>query len=89
MHQCTKPELYNINAQSLVKIHWHLLKLLSVNEISDVLQADNCQKLKKFAHLPISNPKPDLFNINIHTKFYENPLTFTLVIVRKRKYGQT
>ena len=35
------------------------------------------------------NPKPDLYNINAHTKFGENPLIFTQVIVRKRKYGRT
>ena len=29
---------------------------------------------------------PDLHNINAHTKFGENPMTFTQVIVRKRKY---
>ena len=29
----------------------------------------------------ISNPKPDLYNA--HTKFGENPLTFTQVIVGK------
>ena len=39
-------------------------------------------------NLPISNPKPDLHNINAHTKFGENPLTFTQVIVWKRKYRQ-
>ena len=34
---------------------------------------------------PISNPKPDLHNINAYTKFGENPLMFTQVIIRKRK----
>ena len=33
-------------------------------------------------------PKPDLHNINAHTKFGENPLTFTQVIIRKWKYGR-
>ena len=37
-------------------------------------------------NLPISNPKPDLHNINVHYKFGENLLTFTQVIVRKQKY---
>ena len=32
----------------------------------------------------ISNPKPDLHNINARTKFGENPLMFTQVIIRKR-----
>ena len=38
-------------------------------------------------NLPISNPKPDLHNINAHTKFGENPLMFSQVIIRKLKYG--
>ena len=43
---------------------------------------------KNRRNLPISNPKPDLENINAHTKFGENPLIFTKVIVRKWKYGR-
>ena len=39
--------------------------------------------------LAISNPKPDLHNINEHTMFGENPLTFTQVIIWKRNYGWT
>ena len=39
--------------------------------------------------MPISNPKPDLHNINAHTKIGENPLTFTQLIILKRKYGWT
>ena len=40
--------------------------------------------VKNRRNLPINNPKPDLHNINAHTKFGENPLTFTQVIIRKR-----
>ena len=32
----------------------------------------------------MNNPKPDLHNINAHTKFGENPLMFTQVIIRKQ-----
>ena len=39
-------------------------------------------------NLPISNPKPDLLNVNAYSKFDENPLLFTHVIIRKRKYGR-
>ena len=46
-------------------------------------RADN--SIKIWRNLPISNPKPDLHNINAHTKFGENPLMFTQVIIRKRK----
>ena len=31
-----------------------------------------------------SNPKPELHNMSAHTKFGENPLMFTQVIIRKR-----
>ena len=41
--------------------------------------------VKIWQNLPISNPKPDLHNINAHTKFNENPLMFTQVIIQKRK----
>ena len=40
-----------------------------------VSRADN--SIKIWRNLPISNPKPDLHNINAHTKFGENPLMFT------------
>ena len=39
-------------------------------------------------NLPISNPKPDLLNVNAYSKFDENPLLLTQVIIRKRKYGR-
>ena len=48
-----------------------------------VSRSDNSVKI--WRNLPISNPKPDLHNINAHTKFGENPLTFTQVIIRKQK----
>ena len=52
----------------------------------DVSRADNSVKIWQI--LPICNPKPDLHNINAHTKFSENPLMFSQVIIRKRKYGR-
>ena len=48
-----------------------------------VSRADN--SVKNWQNLPISNPKPDLHNVNAHTKFGENPLMFIQVIIRKRK----
>ena len=51
-----------------------------------VSQADNSVKILR--NLPISNPKPDLLNVNAYSKFVENPLLFTQVIVRKQKYGR-
>ena len=53
----------------------------------DVFRADNT--VKNLRNLPISNPKPDLQNINAHTEFGVNPLTFTQVIIRIQKYGRT
>ena len=49
-------------------------------------RADNSVKI--WQTLPIDYPKPDLHNINTHTKFGDNPLIFTQVIIRKRKYGR-
>ena len=68
---------------SLVKIYWRLLKLSSRNENMDVYRVDNSVRI--WQNLPISNPKPDLHNINEYTKFGENPLMFTQIIIRKRK----
>ena len=48
--------------------------------------ADNSVKI--WRNLPISNPKPDLLNVNAYSKFDENPLLFTQDLVRKRKYGR-
>ena len=44
-------------------------------------RADNSVKI--WQNLPISNPKPDLHNINAHIKFGENPFMFTQVIIWK------
>ena len=45
--------------------------------------ADNSVQI--WWNLPFSNPKPDIYNINAHTKFGENPLMFTQVIIQKQK----
>ena len=68
---------------SLVKASCYLLKLLSGNEYMGVSRADN--SIKIWRNLPISNPKPDIHKSNAHTKFGENPLMFTQVIIQKRK----
>ena len=41
------------------------------NENMGVSRADN--SVKSWRNLPISNPKPDLHNINAQIKFGENP----------------
>ena len=40
-----------------------------------VSRADNSVKILR--NLPISNPKPDLLNVNAYSKFGENPLLFS------------
>ena len=75
--------LMSMHIVSLAKIPCYLLKLSSGNETMGVSRADNSVKI--WRDLPISNPKPDLYNSNAHTKFGENPLMFTQVIIRKRK----
>ena len=69
-----------------MKIPCYLLKLSSGNENMGVSRADNFIKI--WQNLPISNPKPDLLNVNAYSKFGENPLLFTQVIIRKWKYGR-
>ena len=64
---------------SLVKIDWYLLKLSPGNDITNMWPANNY--VKSWWNLSISNPKPDLTNINVHTKFGENQSLFTQVIV--------
>ena len=51
-----------------------------------VSRADNSVNILR--NLPISNPKPDLLNVNAYRKFDENPLLFTQVIIQKQKYGR-
>ena len=51
-----------------------------------VSRADN--SINILQNLLISNPKPNLLNFNAYSKFDENPLLFTQVIIRKQKYGR-
>ena len=78
--------IISMHIASLVKRPCYLLKLSSRNENMGVSWADNYVKI--WRNLPISNPKPDLLNVNAYSKFGENPLSFTQVIVRKQKYGR-
>ena len=78
--------LMSMHKASVVKIPCYLLKLSSRNENMGVSLADN--SIKIWLNLHISNPKLDLLNVNAYSKFGENPLLFTQVIVRKRKYGR-
>ena len=70
---------------SLVKIPWQLLKL-SGNEYMGLSQADNSVKISR--NLTISNPKPDLHNINVHTKSGEAPFVYSSYYP-EMKYEQT
>ena len=75
----------SMHIASLMKIPCYLLKLSSVNKNMGVSRADNSVKI--WRNLPISKSKPDLINVNAYSKFGENSLLFTEVIVLKRKYG--
>ena len=75
----------SIYIASLVKIPCYLVKLSSGNENMGMSRADNSNNWR---NLPINNPKPDLLNINAYSKFGENPLLFTQVILWKWKYGR-
>ena len=59
--------LISTHIPSLVKILLHSHKLSSGNENIGVSRTDNSVKI--WRNLTISNPKPDLHNINAHTKF--------------------
>ena len=76
----------SMHIASLMKILYYLLKLSSENENMGMSRAGNSVKIRQ--NLPISNPKPDFLNVNAYSKFGENPLLFTQVIVWKRKYGR-
>ena len=62
----------SMHIASLMKIPCYLLKLSSGNENMGVSRADNSVKI--WRNLSISNPKPDLLNVNAYSKFGENPL---------------
>ena len=64
----------SMHIPSLGKVHWCLLKLSSGNKIWACLRQIT---VKIWQNLLISNPKPDLYNINAHTKLGENPFMFT------------
>ena len=76
----------SMHIASLMKIPCYLLKLSSGNKNIGVSRPDNSVEI--WRNLPISNPKPDLLNVKAYSKFGENPLLFTQVIVRKQKYGR-
>ena len=50
-----------------------------------VSRADNSVKI--WRNLPISNPKPDLLNVNAYSKFDENPLLFTKLLSGNENMG--
>ena len=64
---------------NLVKIPCYLLVIIQKQKYGCISGKYLCKNLTKFA-------LPDLLNVNAYSKFGENPLLFTQVIVRKRKY---
>ena len=75
-----------MHISSLMKICKYLLNILSGNENTD---GGGQITVKNGRNLPNSNSKPDLHCVNAQTKFGENPLIFTQVVIRKRKTKQT
>ena len=43
--------------------------------------------VKNWQNLTISNPKPDLYNVNAHTKFGEDSFYIQSYQLEKKKYG--
>ena len=74
----------SMHIASLDKIPCYLLKLSSGNDNMGMSWADNSVKI--WRNLPISNPKPDLYNINAHTKFGENPWCLLKLSSRNEKW---
>ena len=56
---------------SLVKIPCYLVKLLSRNEKYGRVSGRQLRKI--WRNLPISNPKPDLLNVNAYRKLVKIP----------------
>ena len=59
--------------------------LSSGNEYMGMSRADN--SIKIWRNLTISNPKPDLLNVNAYSKFDENPLLFTKLSSENKNMG--
>ena len=69
-----------------MKFDWYLLKLLSGNENTDVWRAENSFKIDEICPLAIPN---QIFTISMHIwSKKKKRLTFTEIMVRKRKYGR-
>ena len=71
-------------AQRVVKVKW---KRETIIPRHYHLSYGGQITVTKWRNLPIRTQNPHLHNINSHTKFGENLLVFTHVIVWKRKYG--
>ena len=59
--------IISMHIASLVKRPCYLLKYSSGNETMGVSRADNSVQISQ--NLLISNPKPDLLNVNAYSKF--------------------
>ena len=59
--------IISMHIASLVKRPCYLLKLSSINENMGVSRAGKSVKIRR--NSPISNSKPDRFNVNTYSKF--------------------
>ena len=67
--------------QNLVRFCQLILKILSGNEILTSIKGRNCQK---FAKMTCNNPKLNLVNVDVHTKFGQILLIRSRDIERKQ-----
>ena len=65
--------------------NWLMLTHVIIRETKIWACLGQINSVKLWRNLPISNPKPDLHNISAHTKFGENRLMLTQVIIRETK----
>ena len=67
--------IISMHIASLVKRPCYLLKLLSRNQNMGLSRADNYVKISR--NLPISNPKPDLLNVNAYSVWLKSPVIYS------------
>ena len=70
--------------QNLVKFCQFALKILSGNEI--LMSIKGCNSIKILRKMTGNNPKLDLVNVDMHTKFGQNLSFHSQDIERKQNY---
>ena len=81
------PDLHNINAHT--KSENSFIYIYSSYLPETKIQTDGQIIVKNWWNCYMSKAKSDLHNFNALTKCCKNPLIFTQIIARKRKFGRT